>query len=133
MQPGQELQLPDYPPHDSVTQVLLFDPNNDVRSRSASSNKDRKRENCDLQLSKESHRFLAGDIVIRALGAIAIRYHTPLSGHAIFLRTINSNKIDRDLVALEVLRPSQKISRTVEDPDLGPVTITISATRIVVD
>ena len=41
-------------------------------------------ENRKPQLSKESHRFLAGDIAIRALGAIAIWYHTALSGHGIF-------------------------------------------------
>ena len=29
----------------------------------------------------------------------------------------------------EVLRPGGKISRTVEDPDLGPVTITFTATE----
>ena len=36
------------------------------------------------QVSKESHRFLTHKIVIQALGANAIWYHTPRSGHAIF-------------------------------------------------
>jgi hypothetical protein len=42
-------------------------------------------ENYDLQLQKESHTFLTADFVIQAQGAIAIRYHTPPSGHAFFL------------------------------------------------
>ena len=45
---------------------------------------DRKQENCEPHVSKESHTFLTNNISFRALKAIAIRYHTPLSGHAIF-------------------------------------------------
>ncbi len=33
----------------------------------------------------ESHRFLTHKIVIQALGANAIWYHTACSGHAIFI------------------------------------------------
>jgi len=36
------------------------------------------------QVSKESHAFPTQKFVIQALGANAIWYHTPRSGHAIF-------------------------------------------------
>jgi hypothetical protein len=57
----------------------------DVQSESAAGNWERKQENCEPHVSKESHTFLTNNISFRALKAIAIRYHTPLSGHAIFL------------------------------------------------
>ena len=63
---------------------LLFDSSMDVQSEFAAGNWGRKQEKCEPHLSKESHTFFASRIVFRALVAIAIRYHTPLSGHAIF-------------------------------------------------
>ena len=63
----------------------------DVQSESVADNWGRKQENCEPHLSKESHRFLAGNIVIRALGAIAIRYHIPFSGHAIFFIFVDTH------------------------------------------
>ena len=42
-------------------------------------------ENRDLQLQKESHAYLTDNFVIRALVTITTWYHSPLSGHAIFL------------------------------------------------
>lgn len=45
------------------------------------------------------------------------------------VRSISTNEMDRELADVEVLRPGQKISRTVEDPDFGSVTITFTATE----
>ena len=44
-------------------------------------------------------------------------------------KLIGVKEMDRELADAEVLRPGGKISRTVEDPDLGPVTITFTATE----
>ncbi|MHC4071698.1 MAG: hypothetical protein ACYTGS_06650 [Planctomycetota bacterium] len=45
------------------------------------------------------------------------------------IKLIGEKEMVRELADAEVLGPGQKISRTVEDPDLGPVTITITATE----
>ena len=45
------------------------------------------------------------------------------------VKLISAKEMDRELAGAEVLRPSGKISRTFEDPDLGPVTITFTATE----
>ena len=45
------------------------------------------------------------------------------------VKLISAKEMDRELAGAEVLRPGGKISRTVEDPDLGPVTITFTATK----
>ena len=45
------------------------------------------------------------------------------------VKLISAKDMDRELAGAEVLMPGQKISHTVEDPDLGPVTITITATE----
>ncbi len=56
----------------------------DVQSEFAAGNWGRKQENCEPDLSKESHTILTNNISFGALKAIAIRYHTPLSGQVIF-------------------------------------------------
>ena len=44
------------------------------------------------------------------------------------VRHISREELDSELADVEVLMPDQTINRTAEDPDLGPVTITFTAT-----
>lgn len=45
------------------------------------------------------------------------------------VKLISAKDMDRELAGAEVLMPGRKISRAVEDPDLGAVTITFTATE----
>lgn len=45
------------------------------------------------------------------------------------VKLISAKELVRELANAEVLSPGQKISRTVEEPDIGPVTITFTATE----